>query len=565
PKRLDIQQKSAKLYYDKVKLFSINLVISTCIIDKMAESNVIEENELRNVRDKQNDGQPPGIFVKSDDKPFQCSECDFISSKEAEAQSHKLSHSVESAIPSSKNDACGSGNGVTPNATLSHKLEQNYTCSKCGYQCTSYKDLSFHMLCHTGEEPFVCSLCDFKCTNLGSVKVHMLEHTDKRPITCSICENAHQITQGGHAISLPDKSLRIVSVNVNLMPAGPLAFLTSGKAEERAAQLADFIFKNHGNNTDIFYIEELYHVDASLAFISKMEEAGFQCFTGPKAGTYDEKYYKYNSGQAIFINKNKIEFDLHKCNEENILSTNMANIDDKNIASVDRLSTQTPKYTVTHLESLAFPSHGIHGKGALEKDVPKGAIWLRLKVNNINENSEIEEQILDTYYLHLQSDPLALLFNFTPQQVRREQIETLREYSVTNTENIKMPCHSLFIGDFNIDAQWDEFMSLKELLNVIPVSEEKHVTIGSPTNTSHYPWVWKIGGILYDHYEAQLDHCLVSSSLKQLKSSSATKSPLAFGTFPLCIIKENRDGGGTPTEEKCSLTDHEGIYVEVNF
>ncbi|CAL4156269.1 unnamed protein product [Meganyctiphanes norvegica] len=383
----------------------------------------------------------------------------------------------------------------------------------------------------------------------------MEESNEKIQVSCSICDNADNITKSEHSLSSEDQPLRIVSVNVNLMPSGALSFLTSGTPEQRASQLADFLLQNHGMHTDIFYIQELYHVNASNVFKSKLDEAEFQPFEGPKAGIYNGLEYKYNSGQVIFMNKKRLKIDLHSQN-------NMPNVDEETVPSEDQKSTQTVKYTVTHLDSLAFPSYGIHGKGPLEKCVPKGAIWLRLNVKNINDNSEMEQQILDTYYLHLQSDPLALLYNFNPKQVRTDQIKPLKDYSVFNTKNVKIPHHNLFIGDFNIASNWNEFTSLNEFLNVAPVNDTKCVTIGCPSNTSHNPLVWKIGGILYDHYEAQLDHCLVSSSLK---SNSVLKSSLEFGTFPLSTTKENRRVGGTPREEKSSLTDHEGIFVELNF
>jgi len=54
------------------------------------------------------------------------------------------------------------------------------------------------------------------------------------------------------------------------------------------------------------------------------------------------------------------------------------------------------------------------------------------------------------------------------------------------------------------------------------------VTIGNPKNTCHSPFMWKIGGLLYDHYKSQLDHCLVSKGILEGKGWK---------------IKEGRDEG----------------------
>ena len=59
--------------------------------------------------------------------------------------------------------------------------------------------------------------------------------------------------------------MKIVSFNCNLMPAGWLAALTTGDVVERAARLARAILSAHEDDTDLFYLMELYDVPAREA------------------------------------------------------------------------------------------------------------------------------------------------------------------------------------------------------------------------------------------------------------------------------------------------------------
>ena len=103
------------------------------------------------------------------------------------------------------------------------------------------------------------------------------------------------------------RGLKIVSVNLNLMPSGPLSILTTGCATDRARALAHgLLYKNSLTmDADVFYFQELYDDEARHAFFGVFHEAGrWEMVLGPRRDVVAHSKvadapFRYDSGQAM--------------------------------------------------------------------------------------------------------------------------------------------------------------------------------------------------------------------------------------------------------------------------
>lgn len=134
--------------------------------------------------------------------------------------------------------------------------------------------------------------------------------------------------------------MKVLSLNLNLMPAGPLSVFTTSDTASRAAELAHSIIKI---NPDVFYAQELYHQQASAAFIRLMQQAGYQVIPGVGVHTLPKLVtYCFSSGQAFFVK---------------------------------------PTIKVIKHQAVPFCDFGIRGTGPLETHVPKCALHLRIQTH----------------------------------------------------------------------------------------------------------------------------------------------------------------------------------------
>ncbi|KAF6019973.1 hypothetical protein EB796_021715 [Bugula neritina] len=69
-----------------------------------------------------------------------------------------------------------------------NKDEKPFQCSRCDYKCNQRSRLATHILTHTGEKPFQCSRCDYRCALKSNLAKHMLTHTGEKPFQCSRCD-----------------------------------------------------------------------------------------------------------------------------------------------------------------------------------------------------------------------------------------------------------------------------------------------------------------------------------------------------------------------------------------
>ena len=222
--------------------------------------------------------------------------------------------------------------------------------------------------------------------------------------------------------------MKIVSVNLNLMPGGWLSALTSGNTVERAVELETFLKKKFGSTVHLFCFQELYHEEATSKFRDILLHAGFLPVNGPEKGFYKNKHYKYNSGQAIYVNTKTLDCSklLQNKSCENKRTANEVDTTDTCIReSVKRAVNNKFDGEIIQADSFAFPSVGIHGCNALESSVPKGVVRIRIQMKR---DSPGDPLVFDVYNMHLQSCPLAWVYQFSPEKVRREQLQALVKY-----------------------------------------------------------------------------------------------------------------------------------------
>ena len=100
--------------------------------------------------------------VKTGDKYFRCSQCDFVCSRSDSLKGHMRRHTAEN--------------------------EKSYSCTQCDYSCSQSDHLTRHMRVHTGEKPYSCTQCDYSCSDPSNLKRHMKVHTGEKPYSCTQCD-----------------------------------------------------------------------------------------------------------------------------------------------------------------------------------------------------------------------------------------------------------------------------------------------------------------------------------------------------------------------------------------
>ena len=95
-------------------------------------------------------------------KPHQCRQCSKCYKRKAELLEHE---------------------------EMSHSVNFNYSCEKCGKQFYGKKNLALHMKTHftDAEKKHVCNICQYRFAKAKFLRNHMTTHSDERQFSCEVC------------------------------------------------------------------------------------------------------------------------------------------------------------------------------------------------------------------------------------------------------------------------------------------------------------------------------------------------------------------------------------------
>lgn len=61
-----------------------------------------------------------------------------------------------------------------PSISNTSKSKRQHSCTVCGRQFSTSRDLGRHHMTHTGEKPFQCPYCPHKANRKGNLKFHII-------------------------------------------------------------------------------------------------------------------------------------------------------------------------------------------------------------------------------------------------------------------------------------------------------------------------------------------------------------------------------------------------------
>ncbi|XP_039618208.1 zinc finger protein 208-like [Polypterus senegalus] len=135
-------------------------------------------------------------MIHSAEKPYCCSECGKQFRHKKSLYYHRMIHSGEKPYVCSECGKKFTSSSALCSHTRIHTGEKPYCCSECGKRFTQMTNLCTHKRTHTGEKPYVCSECGKKFTSSSALRSHTRIHTGEKPYVCSEC--GKRFTQMSH-------------------------------------------------------------------------------------------------------------------------------------------------------------------------------------------------------------------------------------------------------------------------------------------------------------------------------------------------------------------------------
>ena len=118
---------------------------------------------------------------------FNCSQCEYKSSRSSNLRMHEKIHTGEKPFICSHCAKRFITIAHLKRHERIHTGDKTFCCSYCGYTSKTSGDLKIHERIHTGEKPYSCLKCDKAFAHKNSLKVHERIHMDEKPFSCSQC------------------------------------------------------------------------------------------------------------------------------------------------------------------------------------------------------------------------------------------------------------------------------------------------------------------------------------------------------------------------------------------
>nr|XP_054105265.1 zinc finger protein 610 isoform X2 [Callithrix jacchus] len=134
--------------------------------------------------------------IHTGQKPYKCSECDKVFNRNSNLARHQRIHTGEKPH---KCKECGKAfrecSGLTAHLIV-HTGEKPYKCNECGKNFRHKFSLSNHQRSHTAEKPYKCKECGKVFSLLSYLARHQIVHSTEKPYTCNECGRAFRKRSG---------------------------------------------------------------------------------------------------------------------------------------------------------------------------------------------------------------------------------------------------------------------------------------------------------------------------------------------------------------------------------
>ncbi|KAM4579123.1 uncharacterized protein V3H82_008399 [Fundulus diaphanus] len=153
------------------------------------------KHSKENTTSNQNPNPPPSNTDDSEssdgeekvENPYTCDRCGKVMSNFKNYKFHMKSHTVAKTY---KCDTCGKmfrESWDLNKHSVIHAAEKPYKCDVCGNGFNRRYNLDLHVRVHTGEKPYSCNTCGKSFSSCVNMKKHMRIHTGEKPYTCKDC------------------------------------------------------------------------------------------------------------------------------------------------------------------------------------------------------------------------------------------------------------------------------------------------------------------------------------------------------------------------------------------
>ena len=154
-----------------------------CITDSDLKQHVCNPTRKKtDYKNKRKSSLTEHLLIRTKEKPFQCTYCNYRCSSKGTLSKHFLIHTKEKPFQCTYCDyRCNRKSSLTDHLS-NHTGEKLFQCTVCDYKCNRKSSLTRHLYIHTGEKPFKCTYCNYMCSRKGKLTEQHLIHANKKKL-----------------------------------------------------------------------------------------------------------------------------------------------------------------------------------------------------------------------------------------------------------------------------------------------------------------------------------------------------------------------------------------------